>query len=155
MVDSEKFRVIVFQYRAKNDNSEFSLPSMIPYVKVKFRVIVLGIGQKTMTWNSEFSLPSMIPHDIKNSELSFFMCRAKSDNLELGIQLRTNSEWPGRNSVNEPLLKLCLILYCFEFNHHSNKLLTDSLKSIGPAEVRNETEAVSLPQVTTYFLFTF
>ena len=54
LVDSEKFRVIVFQYRAKNDNSEFSLPSMIPYVKVKFQVIVLGIRQKTITWNSDF-----------------------------------------------------------------------------------------------------
>ena len=46
LVDSEKFGVIVFQYRAKNDNSEFSLQIMIPYVKVKFRVIVFMYGQK-------------------------------------------------------------------------------------------------------------
>ena len=31
-----------FQYSAKDDNSEFSLPSMVPCVKVKFQVIVLG-----------------------------------------------------------------------------------------------------------------
>ena len=37
----------------------------------------------------------------------------------------------GQNSVNESLLRFCLILHCFEFNHHRNKLVTDSLKSIG------------------------
>ena len=36
----------------------------------------------------------------------------------------------GQNSVNEPLSRFCLILHCFEFNHHRNKLLTDSLKSV-------------------------
>ena len=35
LTDTEKFRVIVFQYVTKNDNSEFSLPSMIPHVRVK------------------------------------------------------------------------------------------------------------------------
>ena len=35
-----------FQYSAKDDNSEFSLPSMVPYVKVKFQVIVLGYRAK-------------------------------------------------------------------------------------------------------------
>ena len=56
LVDSGKFRVIVFQYRAKNNNSEFSLPSMIPYVTVKFRVTVfMYIGPKTITGNSEFT----------------------------------------------------------------------------------------------------
>ena len=39
LVDSEKFQVIVFQYGAKTRNSEFSLPSMSPHVKVKYRVI--------------------------------------------------------------------------------------------------------------------
>ena len=41
LIDSEKFRVIVFRYTAKTitRNSEFSLSSMIPHVKVKFRVI--------------------------------------------------------------------------------------------------------------------
>ena len=36
----------------------------------------------------------------------------------------------GQNSVNESLLWFCSILHCFELNHHRNKLLTDSLKSI-------------------------
>ena len=33
-----------FQYTcgAKDDNSEFSFPSMVPYTKVKFEVIVFG-----------------------------------------------------------------------------------------------------------------
>ena len=47
--EMKNFRVIVFQYSAKKTitrNSEFSLPGMIPYVKVKFRVIVYGTGQK-------------------------------------------------------------------------------------------------------------
>ena len=35
-----------FQYNAKDDNSEFSLPSMVPYAKVKFQVIVFGYRTK-------------------------------------------------------------------------------------------------------------
>ena len=35
-----------FQYGAKNDNSEFSLLSMVPQVKVKFQVIVFGYRAK-------------------------------------------------------------------------------------------------------------
>ena len=35
-----------FQYSAKEDNSEFSLPSMVPYVKVKFQVTVFGYRAK-------------------------------------------------------------------------------------------------------------
>ena len=31
-----------FQCGAQNDNSEFLLPSMVPYVKLKLRVIVFG-----------------------------------------------------------------------------------------------------------------
>ena len=36
LVDSEKFQVIVFQYGSKNDNLEFSLPSIAPHVIEKF-----------------------------------------------------------------------------------------------------------------------
>ena len=35
-----------FQYSAKDHNSEFSLPSMVPCVKVKLQVIVLGYRKK-------------------------------------------------------------------------------------------------------------
>ena len=47
-----------FQYNAKDDNSEFSLPSMVPYVKVKFQVIVFGYRAKI--GNSELSLSCVI-----------------------------------------------------------------------------------------------
>ena len=39
-----------FQYSAKDDNSEFSLPSMAPYAKVKFQVIVFGCRTKSDNW---------------------------------------------------------------------------------------------------------
>ena len=63
LVDSERFRVIVFQYRAKNDNSEFGIftSKHDSMCHKKFRAIV-------------------------------FMYKAKNDNSELGIHLRTNSE---------------------------------------------------------------
>ena len=63
LIDSEKFRVIVFQYRAKNDNLELGIftSKHDSTCNKKFRVIV-------------------------------FMYRAKNDNSELGIHLRTNSE---------------------------------------------------------------
>ena len=35
-----------FQYSAKNDNSEFSLSNIVPYVEVKFRVIVFEFRAK-------------------------------------------------------------------------------------------------------------
>ena len=54
LVDPERFRVIVFQYRAENDNSDFSYPSMISYVKVKFRVIVFQYRAKND--NSELGI---------------------------------------------------------------------------------------------------
>ena len=44
-----------FQYIAKDDSSEFSLPSMVPYAKVKFQVF---LGYMTKIDNSELSLPS-------------------------------------------------------------------------------------------------
>ena len=47
-----------FQYSVKDDKTEFSLPSVVPYVKVKFQVIALGIGQKLTIRNLELSLPS-------------------------------------------------------------------------------------------------
>ena len=53
-----KILIYCFQDSAKDDNSEFSLPSMVPYAKVKVQVIVLGIGQKLTSGNSELSLPS-------------------------------------------------------------------------------------------------
>ena len=39
-----------FQYSAKDDNSEFSLPRMVPYAKVKFQVIVFGYRTKIDNW---------------------------------------------------------------------------------------------------------
>ena len=44
LVDSEKFRVIVFQYSAKNDNSEFSLSNTIPGIRkiLSYRFYVQG-----------------------------------------------------------------------------------------------------------------
>ena len=35
-----------FQYSAKDDNSEFSLPSMVLHVKVKFHLIIFGYRAK-------------------------------------------------------------------------------------------------------------
>ena len=48
LVDLEKILSYRFQYicSAKDDNSEFSLPSMVPYTKVKFEVIVFGYMTK-------------------------------------------------------------------------------------------------------------
>ena len=106
LIDSEIFRVIVFQYRAKNNNSELGIftSKHDSTCHKKIRVIV-------------------------------FMHRAKNDNSELGIHLRTNSEiseifenselslWPpfygffklfsslarnGRHSLEK---------YSFKFNH--------------------------------------
>ena len=42
-----------FQYSAKDDNSEFSLPSMVPYAKVKVQVIVFGYRTKIDIWELE------------------------------------------------------------------------------------------------------
>ena len=39
-----------FQNSAKDDNSEFSLPSMVPYAKVKVQVIVFGYRTKIDIW---------------------------------------------------------------------------------------------------------
>ena len=63
LADSERFQVIVFQYRAKNDNSEFGIFTSRhdSISRKKFRAII-------------------------------FMYRAKNDNSELEIHLRTNSE---------------------------------------------------------------
>ena len=63
LVGSERFRVIDFQYRAKNDNSEIGIftSKHDSMCHKKFRAIV-------------------------------FMYRAKNDNSELEIHLRTNSE---------------------------------------------------------------
>ena len=46
LVGLEKLLSYRFQYNAKDDNSEFSLPNMVPYVKVKFQVIVFGYRAK-------------------------------------------------------------------------------------------------------------
>ena len=74
LIDSERFRVIVFQYRAKNDNSELGIftSKHDSICKSKFRVIVFQYGAKND--NSEFSVPSMIPRVTKNSVLSF-LCK--------------------------------------------------------------------------------
>ena len=58
LVDLERFRVIVFQWSAKNDNSKCSLPSMIPNVKVEFRVAISGYREKN-----------------NHSELGIFTCK--------------------------------------------------------------------------------
>ena len=42
-----------FQYSAKDDNSEVSLPSMIPYAKVKVQVIAFGYRTKIDIWELE------------------------------------------------------------------------------------------------------
>ena len=42
--------------RTPSNNSEYSLPSMVPYMKVKFQVIVFGYRAEID--NSELSLPS-------------------------------------------------------------------------------------------------
>ena len=39
-----------FQYSAKDDNSAFSLPGMVPYAKVQVQVIVLGYRTKIDIW---------------------------------------------------------------------------------------------------------
>ena len=44
-----KFRDIAFQKRAKNDNSEFSLPSMIPRVTKNSELSFLCMGPKTIS----------------------------------------------------------------------------------------------------------
>ena len=43
-----------FQYSAKDDNSKFSLPGLVPYAKVKFEVIVFGY--RTKIDNSELGI---------------------------------------------------------------------------------------------------
>ena len=57
LIHSERFRVIVFQYGAKtiNQNSEFSLPSMIPRVTKNSELSFLCIGPKTITHNLELT----------------------------------------------------------------------------------------------------
>ena len=73
LVDSERFRVIVCQYRAKIDNSEFSLPSMIPRVTKISELSFLCIGTKTITRNSEFGIHLRMNSEIsENSELSLW-----------------------------------------------------------------------------------
>ena len=57
LIHSERFRVIVFQYGARtiNQNSEFSLPSMIPCATKNSELSFLCIGPKTITHNVEFT----------------------------------------------------------------------------------------------------
>ena len=45
---------MVFSTVQKDDNSEFLLPSMVPGVKLKLRVIVFDTGQKMTTWNLNY-----------------------------------------------------------------------------------------------------
>ena len=95
LVDSETLRVIVFQYSAKKvtRNSEFSLPSMIPYVKVKFRVIVFGHWAKNN--NSELGIFTS-NHDStrhrKKVRVIVSMHRAKSNSYKPGIHLTGNGQ---------------------------------------------------------------
>ena len=47
-----------FQYSGKDDNSEFLLPSMVPCVKLKLRVIVFWYQAKRDNSKLELSLPT-------------------------------------------------------------------------------------------------
>ena len=49
-----KLKALVDSEKTITRNSEFSLPSMIPYVTVKFRVIIFG-HRETITRYSEFT----------------------------------------------------------------------------------------------------
>ena len=85
LVHSERFRVIVFQYRAKNDNSELGIFTSKHdlIVKVKFRVIVFQYRAKND--NSEFEIFTS-KHDSmchKKFRAIVFIYRAKNDNSEL------------------------------------------------------------------------
>ena len=75
-------------------NSDFSLPSMISYVKVKFRVIVFQYGAKND--NSELGIFTS-KHDStchKKFRVIVFMYRAKNDNSELGIHQERIPRFP-------------------------------------------------------------
>ena len=81
VVDSERFLVIVFQYRAKIDNSEFGIftSKHDSMCHKKFRAIV-------------------------------FMYRAKNDNSEPEIHLRTNSEISEFSENSELSLWLTILI---------------------------------------------
>ena len=50
-----ELKALVDSGKTMTRNSEFSLLSMIPYVTVKFRVIIAGHRAKTIIRNSEFT----------------------------------------------------------------------------------------------------
>ena len=54
MVDLENSELSFFSTVQKMTSSKFSLPSMIPRVRGKFRVIVFGYRAEPITRNSEF-----------------------------------------------------------------------------------------------------
>ena len=89
LVDSERFRVIVFQYRAENDNSELG------FFTSKYDLICKSkIPSYRFSDNSELGIFTS-KHDStchKKFRVIVFMYRAKNDNSEFGIHLTTNSE---------------------------------------------------------------
>ena len=68
LVDLKNFLRYRFQYSADNDDSEFSLPSMVSHVKVKF---VLGYRTKVTTQNSNCHF-QVIPCVIEKFQLIVF-----------------------------------------------------------------------------------
>ena len=110
LIDSERFRVSVFQYRAKNDNSELGIFTSKHDPRCKSK-----IQYRAKNDNSELGIFTS-KHDStchKKFRVIVFMHRAKNDISELGIHLRTNSEisefsenselslWPNSKALNQ------------------------------------------------------
>ena len=49
------------QYSAKDDNSEFLLPSMVPYANVKVQVIVVGYRTEIDIWELGIVTSKQLP----------------------------------------------------------------------------------------------
>ena len=96
---------------------EFSIPTMITYVKGKFRVVVFGYRAKMITWNFHFR--AWISSVIEKFQVIILGQRAKNSNSELRIHVTRNSKffensklflWPKRNIQDRPPLPwdICL-----------------------------------------------
>ena len=108
LIDSGRFQVIVFQYRAKNDNSEFSLPSMIPRVTKKFRVIVIMYRDKND--NSELGIHLRTNSEIfevsENSQvIAMAICKTQRIEHEL-VHGFSNNSLPCKQMTTSYLLFL-------------------------------------------------
>ena len=70
-----------FQYSAKDDNSKFPLPGMVPYAKVKFEVIVLGY--RTKIDNSELGIVNSKQFHMSKKNPTYRFCPVqKSSSLD-------------------------------------------------------------------------